>query len=350
MRGDTDSRDLYRLQGESLLHGHYPRSEYPPGAVLLFALEAAVGNGATRGSNAFLMIPFQLVSVACIWATRTRYSPWLAAVVAVWPLNAFFWEFKFDVVPTALLLAGLVLAQREGWSLAGVVFGIGTLVKWTPALALLALGAWLVTTGRLAVARRFVISFVATVGAVYLPLIAWAPNAVLAAYTRQGGRTITPESLWYLLLHAVGLASKRTFVTLAANVPGWAGAATVTIQAALVLGVVVVAARAPSLNRAIAIAAVAPVTFLITNRIFSAQFIVLLMAAWAIAGALVVRDQRSQLIVGAAACAASFWNAFVYPYALPHYAVMWQVSSALFFLVAIALTVWLVARSLDYRS
>ena len=63
------------------------------------------------------MIPFQLVTVAAVWAFRTRTTPWLAALVALWPLNAFFWEFRFDPVPAAFLAVGLLLATRERWGL-----------------------------------------------------------------------------------------------------------------------------------------------------------------------------------------------------------------------------------------
>ncbi|MGH3132072.1 MAG: hypothetical protein ACRDNX_14760, partial [Gaiellaceae bacterium] len=35
---DVDTSIVYRLRGEALLDGEYPRSEYPTGAVLLFAL------------------------------------------------------------------------------------------------------------------------------------------------------------------------------------------------------------------------------------------------------------------------------------------------------------------------
>jgi hypothetical protein len=79
---DKDSSVVYRLQGNMLLEGDYPRSEYPVGAVLLFALEALLGDGTTRVPNALLMIPFQLAIVAAVWATRTRLSAWLAAFVA----------------------------------------------------------------------------------------------------------------------------------------------------------------------------------------------------------------------------------------------------------------------------
>ena len=45
--GDRDTR-IYTAEGLSLVHGHYPLSEYPPGAVVLFGLEAWVRPSARR--------------------------------------------------------------------------------------------------------------------------------------------------------------------------------------------------------------------------------------------------------------------------------------------------------------
>ena len=149
----VDSSVLYRLWGNSLLHGHYPDAQYPPGAVLLFALDALLGGGPTRTSHAFLMIPFQLVTVAAVWALHTRWSRWLAALVALWPLDAFSWEFRFDLVPAALLALGLLFALRERWALSGALLGLGAAVKWTPALATAALVVWLVAGRRWRPAR-----------------------------------------------------------------------------------------------------------------------------------------------------------------------------------------------------
>ena len=50
VRGDFDSRHVYNVQGESLLHGNYPRSEYPVGAVPTrrpLVTESAVANSVT---------------------------------------------------------------------------------------------------------------------------------------------------------------------------------------------------------------------------------------------------------------------------------------------------------------
>jgi hypothetical protein len=54
--------------------------------------------------------------------------------------------------------------------------------------------------------------------------------------------------------------------------------------------------------------------FLLTNRVFSSQFLVLLVAVWAVAAALVVVSAREQLAVGIAMAGATFANALVHPY------------------------------------
>ncbi len=346
VRGDVDTRTVFRRQGDSLLAGNYPHSEYPVGAVLLFAFESWVSGGATRTANAIVMIPFQLASAWAVWSTRTRLARWLAAVVSLWPLNAFSWEFKFDLVPTALLAVGLVLALRGRWSLAGIALGAGALVKWTPGLAFLALLAWLFAARRTADARRHAVAFVATVAVVYVPFLLWDPGGVGAAYSRQGGRAITAESVWYLVLHPFGLAHLRSHISFGAGAPGWATPVAAVIQALLVLAVVGAAARARSVAAAVALAAIAPVAFLLTNRIFSPQFMVLVTVALALAGALVLETRRQQLALGVGICAATLANAFVYPFALPHYALTWQLASAALFGAGLAATGWLALRAL----
>jgi hypothetical protein len=341
--GDFDSRSVYRREGDTLLDGRYPRSEYPVGAVLLFAFESWISGGATRTANALLMIPFQLATVAAVWACRTRRSAWLAAVLAFWPLDAFYWEFKFDLVAASLLAVGLVLALRRRWTLAGAALGLGAVVKWTPALAFATLAVWLGASREWRPLGRLALAFAATVAFFYVPFLAWSPSEVLAAYTRQGGRSITAESIWYLPLHASGLAHLRGHVSFRAGAPHWADVLAVCVQLALVLITIVTAVLVRRQPRpAVAVAAVAPAVFLLTNRVFSPQFMVVILAAWTLAASLVTRSRREQFAVAFAAGAATLANAFVYPYALPHYAVLWQVASATLFAFSLAATAWLV--------
>jgi len=347
---DKDSSVVFRWQGNGLNRGEYPRSEYPVGAVLLFGLEALLGGGTTRIPNALLMAGFQALAVGAIWLTRLPLAPWLAAVVGLWPLNAYHWQYKFDLAPAALLVLGLLLALRGRWTWSGAALGLGALVKWTPGLAAVVLVAWLLGERRVRDALRHGLAFVATVAAVYLPLLAWAPSEVLAAYERQGDRVITPESIWYLALRPFDLARVRTHISFSAGAPEWANVLAGGAQVVLVLVVVVAAVRVRNVRAAVALAALAPAAFLLTNRIFSPQFVLVLFVAWALAAALVLRSAREQLAVGIAMCIASLANAFVYPFALPRYAVTWPLCSAVLFGVGAVLGVWLARRATTATS
>jgi hypothetical protein len=168
------------------------------------------------------------------------------------------------------------------------------------------------------------------------------------AYRYFGGQGLTGESLWYLLLAPFGSAHVplREF-WLPAEVPPWANSATVIVQLLVLaaLGVAAWRARA-SLRAAVALAGVTPVAFLLVNRVFSPQYLVLMLVAWAIAGALLVESRREQLALGLAVMAATTANAFVYPYIVFQFG-LWRIASALLFLIGLAISVWLCWRALE---
>jgi hypothetical protein len=114
------------------------------------------------------------------------------------------------------------------------------------------------------------------------------------------------------------------------------------VQVALVAGFVVLAARARPQAHVVALAALTPAVFLLTNRVFSSQFLVLLVAVWAFAAALVVGSEREQLAVGLGIAGATFANALVHPYELPF---AWQLASLVMFVLAVGVTAWLVVRA-----
>jgi hypothetical protein len=340
----VDSSVLYRRWGNALLDGHYPDAQYPPGAVLLFAFDALLGGGPTRTAHAFVMIPFELVTVTAVWALRTRWSPWFAALVALWPMNAFSWEFRFDLLPTALLALGLLFAFRQRWLLSGALLGFGAAAKWTPGLAVAALVVWLVANRRWRTAVVHGASFLVVFALLHIPFLVWSPSETLYSYRYFSGQGLTGESLWYLLLAPFGSAdvSLREF-WLPADVPPWANTATVIVQLLILaaLGVAAWRARA-SLRAAVAIAAVTPAVFLLVNRVFSPQYLVLILVAWAIAGALLVESRKEQLVLGLAIMAATTANALVFPYAVFQFG-LWRAASAVLFLIGLAACAWLAA-------
>ena len=350
IQGDVDPREVYRHDGNDLLDGRYPESPYPSGAVLLFALDALLGGGPTRAAHGFVMVPFQVVLVAAVWSLRTSTSAWLAAFVGLWPALIFFWEYRFDLVPAALLAFGLVCAYRERWRAAAVVLAVGTWVKWMPAAAATGLFAGLVgKDGRSRQASTFAVTFGLAFVALTLPFLVWDADAVVSTYTDQGGRGVTAESLPYLPLRALGLArvNDSGFFWDPADRPGWADGAALAFQALAVTATLVVCVLARTREALVAVAALVPAVFLLTNRVFSPQFAVVIVAGWAVAGALLCRTRRDQLLLGATVAAATGAQALVFPARVE----IWPLASTVWFALALGITAaLLVLAARDGRS
>jgi Glycosyltransferase family 87 len=350
--GDTDGA-VYAAQGNELLDGDYPRSEYPVGAVLLFGLDALIGGETVRTTHSLLMIPFLLAASSAIWLLNTEWSAWLAAVFALWPADLYFVQMRFDIVVVALLLLGLLFALREQWMTAGALLGVGAAVKWSPALACALLVLWLVASRRPRDALRHAFAFVAAFVAISLPFALWQAGDVLAAYSRQSTRGITAESFPYLPLRLVGLAEPGASGEIQdpAVVPAWADDAAVVLQLLFVLAVILLVVWShATLDGAVAAAAVAPAVFLLTNRVFSPQFALVVLGAWTVAISLLARSRAEQLLLAAVAMLATFANAMV----MPGFVGSWVGWSGLYFGLSIGLTAWLllavVRRASDRAS
>ena len=347
LTGVSPDQDLhfYAEDGSALLAGSYPSSEYPTGAVLLFAVETWLGGVPPHALHAVAMVGFHLLTVGAIWSLRTRWSPWLAAFVAVWPLNVFHWEFRYDVAPTALLILGLALAMRDQWPLAGAALGVGAALKWSPGLAFLTLTCWLLARGKNRAAIGQTAGFALSFAILTLPFLAWDASNVIDAYRLQADRGLTGESVWYLVFAPLGLTALGNDVLSAdARVPASLNVAVTIAQLILLAIVVFLATRVRARPQAVALAALTPAAFLLTNRVFSSQFLVLLVAVWAVAAALVVASRREQLVVGLVAAGASTANAAVHPYTPP---AGWRLASVVLFVLAIGLTTWLVKRVVE---
>jgi hypothetical protein len=307
---------------------------------LVFAFDALIGGGTTRVSHPFVMVPFEIGLVVAIWSLRTAWSAWFATVVALWPMNAFFWETKFDVVPAAFLALGLGFAIRERWLFSGAALGLGAAVKWTPALSVAALAVWLIRSrgGRTAAAHLGAAG--SAFLAVNVPFLVWSPHEVLAAYRLQGSRGITAESLPFIPLKLLGLARSGDDFWNAAMVPNHANGVAIAVQAVAVLvSFIVVATRGRNLAAAVATAAMVPVVFLLFNRVFSPQFLVPLAAAWAVAGSLLARSRRDQFLLAILICGATLSNTLVYPARSSS----WLLFSVTLFVLSLLATGWVYA-------
>ena len=210
-------------------------------------------------------------------------------------------------MPAALLAVGAVLAWRNRWALSGAVLGLGALVKWTPGLTAVVLVAWLLASrrGRDAIAHAG--SFAAVVLLAYLPFLVWD-------HERRVARVLAPERP---VDHAgVGVVSAAAPVRPRARshaplvrcrcaglgrrarcrVAGGSAAGARGRRGGRPRRAFVQRSRSPPWR---------PRSSCSTNRIFSPQFVIVLFAAWAVAGALVVGTRREQLAVGVAAALVS---------------------------------------------
>jgi len=173
---------------------------------------------------------------------------------------------------------------------------------------------------------------------IHVPLLLWQPDHVLAAYTTQGERGITNESVWFFPLSALGVLGETEAVFAPAGAPPWAGVVAVALQALALVGLLALAwrMRAAGIDSALVLAALAPVVFLLTNRIFSPQFLLIVTAGLAFAGALAKLGRREQLTLGTLLMGATFANAFVYPFTPPVEPRSWQPYSAAVFALSFA--------------
>ena len=164
---------------------------------------------------------------------------------------------------------------------------------------------------------------------------------MLYAYTTQGTRGIIGESLPYLPLRLFGLA-QTALPWDASVVPGWANAAAIAVQGLAVLGTfAAVVARRSDPRAALSIAAMSPVVFLVLNGVFSPQFLIVLFAAWAVAGSLLAKTQADQLMLATLIFGASLANTLVYP-TLSRF---WPYFSGVLFAFALAATMWVFVRA-----
>jgi hypothetical protein len=113
------------------------------------------------------------------------------------------------------------------------------------------------------------------------------------------------------------------------------------------LGFAVLAVRARGHERAaLVLAALCPTVFLLTNRVFSPQFMLVLVAGWMFAAALVLETRLEQLLVGLLVLAACFANLFVYPYDPPYHVTSWRPLSGAMYVAALLATGLLARRTL----
>jgi hypothetical protein len=301
----TDATDvpLYHKYGAAIVHGHVPyrdfHVEYPPAALVAFALPAAASTG-DRGYRIWFELLMGLCGAGILVATAAVASRLGSAVLpAVVFVGAGILALApvtlghFDLWPALLLSAALaaLLHGRRGAS--GVLLGVAVAAKVYPVVAAPLVVAWLWRTHGRRAALRWTAVAVAAAAACFLPFFALAPHGVVSSITGQANRPLQLESsasAALLALHQVaGLALGVAFSHSSANLGGRSGDAAATLttvaELATLAALLVGFARARRSERDIVLAALAAVlAFVALGKVFSPQFLLWLVPLAPLAG------------------------------------------------------------------
>ncbi len=292
----SDILPLYGGRGlaEGLLPYLQADLEYP---VLTGALMAAVGlpvhalgergllGGADAGvvfywATAAVLVLLALVTVAAV-ALMRRDRPWDAVMVAVAPGLAIGAGINWDLLAVALTTLALLAWQRRSPVVAGALIGLAAAAKFYPLLILGPLVLLCLRAGTPAGRRAaggVVGSAAATWAAVNLPVALAAPEAWARFYRFSSERGADWGSLWFvgdnlpLGWTPLGPAFDRLV--------GDVGLLNVAAQVSFLgccAGIAALIWFAPTRPRLASVAFLVVAAFLLTNKVWSPQFVLWLL-------------------------------------------------------------------------
>ncbi len=286
----SDIAFLYRLRG-GVAEGHSPYSsddgavplEYPvlTGA---FVSAAAALTSVLDGSDdetgrsrtffditAVMLAACALVTVWAVARTAGR-RPWDATMFALAPGLLLTAYINWDLFPAALTAGSLLAWARRRPGLAGVLLGLGVAAKFYPVFLLGPLLLLCLRAGRMrAFGRLFAGAAVAWL-VVNVPVMLRWPHGWASFYTMSRTRDASFGSPWYALDRAGWVIPSD----LLSAVSGGS-------FAVLCLGIAVLALGAPRRPRLGQLAFLVIAAFTITNKVYSPQYVLWLLALFPLA-------------------------------------------------------------------
>jgi uncharacterized membrane protein len=208
-------------------------------------------------------------ALVVVWATaRThRRRPWDAAMVALSPGLLLAATINWDLIAVALTALTLLAWSRSKPVLAGVLLGLAVAAKFYPLFLLGPLFLLCLRGGRLRDFARTAGAGVATWAVVNLPVyLAW-PEGWKRFYTFSSDRSWDYGSFWYALdLRGIAVIPRESLNVIASGT-----------FAVLCLGIAVLALGARQRPRLPQLAFLVVAAFLVTNKVYSPQFVLWLI-------------------------------------------------------------------------
>ena len=272
------------MQGNTpyLDSGDYSVLEYPPLTGWFLEVERVISHllGASQGIdlseqqqidstliffdvNAVLLGALFLIAV---WAQvhTVPWRPWDGMMLAASPCVAVAALINWDMLAVALTASGLLSWARRRPALAGVLLGLGTAAKLYPGLLLGPLFLLCLRSRRMpdfwSMATAFVIGWLAA----NLPVIVLAPDAWRSFWQYNSDRSGDFGSIWYVLSLAGHPVPHLNLVSLGLF----------ALCCAAIAALIIFARRRARLGAAAFLVVAA---FLITNKVYSPQYVLWLL-------------------------------------------------------------------------
>lgn len=285
----SDFPELFRSRGLAdgvfpfLTHGSF--FEYPVLMGLIAGATAVLVPGAGASSQrALAYFDINATVIAAVWivtvlatARMTRRRPWDAAMVALAPGIVLAGVINWDMWAVGLLAAGMYFFSRDKLVLAGVFIGLGTAMKLYPLLILGAILLLSVRTGRFRAVLVTAGAAAAAWLAVNLPVAALNPDGWKYFYQFTQERPAGYSSLWFAYNLVAGRLGWTPLQAEAIN----SAALNVFLLACILIGVL--ALTAPRRPRLAQLAFLIVAAFILTNKVYSPQFVLWLIPLVALA-------------------------------------------------------------------
>lgn len=301
----SDIPILYELRG--LADGFMPyvsdlpadqTLEYPALTGVFVYLAARISPDGAAWYYAINVVLLTACWVTAVLATSVahRTRPWDAAMIALAPGIILAGTINWDLLAVALLAVGLALWSRERPVWAGVLIGLATAAKLYPALILLPLALLCWQAGAWSALRRLLAGAAGAWLAVNLPFMLANFDGWAYFYTFSRERGADFGSLW-LAMSNLGLTVP----------PGALNSLASVLMLLAGIGLIVLVRWAPRTPRVGQLAFLITAAFVLTNKVYSPQFVV-----WLIPLAVLARPRWREFLIWQAAEAVYFVSVWLY--------------------------------------
>jgi uncharacterized membrane protein len=298
---------IYYQDSLQLLRGRMPYRdfalEYPPFALLPFTLPRLATFGLRIDFIGYVLLfliqnalfsTLIALAIAHIRGPRAAWLP-LAIYALLVAVTAPLLPWRYDLFPALLTMLALLclLRQRPGW--AGIWLGLGIAAKLYPAVLLLIFGAYYLAGKNRPALLRLALGSAGALAATLLPFILIAPEPLLSFIRYHQLRGLQVESLpagVIVLGHALGVTPAKLEFNYGALHLASPAAGAVLGWLPLIFAVVFGTVLASCLARfwqeqaadgqirdesLVAYSVAALLAFIITNKVFSPQYIIWLL-------------------------------------------------------------------------